>query len=124
MDGDGDRPIPIRQLLVAPLQNVGEAAASQRARVRPSIPELADSSRVWAALPEVFEWGEEKAKGGEFRVCFPNIVMHARNSEGGVERFDYQRVENPSKVASLAEIVPKDRKKLPVRETVVCHLDK
>ena len=87
-------------------------------------PKLADSSRVWAALPEVFAWAEAKAKGGEFRVCFPNIVIHARSPEGEVGRFDYQRVEIPSTGASLADIMPKDRKKLRVIESVVCNLDK
>jgi hypothetical protein len=87
-------------------------------------PELKDPSRVWAALPEVFQWGEAQAKGEEFRVCFPNVIMHSKSGDGEVLRFDYRRVENPSAVASLGDLTPKDRKKLPVLETVTCHLDK
>lgn len=86
--------------------------------------EFKDSAKVWAALPEVFEWAQAQAKGGEFRVCFPDIVMHSKTDGGEVQRFDYKRLDNPNKVASLGELAPKDRKKLPAIETVVCHLDK
>lgn len=86
--------------------------------------ELKDSAKVWAALPEVFAWAQAQAKGEEFRVCFPNIVMHSRTGDGEVQRFDYKRLDNPSDVASLGELAPKDRKKLPALETVICHLDK
>ena len=84
---------------------------------------LKDPSHAWAALPEVFMWGEAEAKGESFRVCLPDVVMHARTQDGKVERFDYQRLENPNKVASIADIPPKERKKLHVLETVICHLD-
>lgn len=84
---------------------------------------LKDPSHVWAALPEVFMWGEAEARGESFRVCLPDVVMHARAREGRLERFDYKRLENPNKVASISDIPPKERKKLHVLETVVCHLD-
>jgi hypothetical protein len=80
---------------------------------------LKDPSRAWAALPEVFMWGEAQAKGEAFRVCLPDIVMHARAGDGHVKRFDYARHENPT-----GEVLPlKDLKKQPALETVTCHLD-
>ncbi len=80
---------------------------------------LKDASRAWAALPEVFMWGEAQAKGEPFRVCLPDIVMHARVNDGEVKRFDYTRHENPT-----GEPLPlRDLKKLRASETVVCHLD-
>lgn len=85
---------------------------------------LKDSSRAWAALPEVFQWGQAQAKGEEFRVCFPDVTMHSKTRDGELERFDYRRLENTNKVASLGELTPKDLKKLPVLETVIVHLDK
>ena len=81
---------------------------------------LKDPSRAWGALPEVFMWGEAQAKGGSFRVFLPDIVMHARASDGEVQRFDYTRHENPT-----GEVLPmKDLRKQPALETVTCHLDK
>jgi hypothetical protein len=80
---------------------------------------LKDPSRAWAALPEVFMWGEAQAKGEGFRVCLPDIVMHARGGDSEVKRFDYARHENPT-----GETLPlKDLRKQPVLETVICHLD-
>ncbi len=80
---------------------------------------LKESSRAWGALPEVFMWGEAQAKNEAFRVCLPDIVMHARVSDGQVKRFDYTRHENPT-----GEALPlRDLKKLPTSETIICHLD-
>ena len=80
---------------------------------------LKDPSRAWAALPEVFMWGEAQAKGEPFRVCLPDIVMHARVGDGQVKRFDYTRHENPT-----GEPLPmRDLKKQHTSETVICHLD-
>ncbi len=80
---------------------------------------LKDSSRAWAALPEVFMWGDAQAKGETFRVTLPDIVMHARAGAGEVARFDYVRHQNPT-----GEALPlRDLKKQPALETVVCHLD-
>ena len=81
---------------------------------------LKDPSRAWGALPEVFAWGEAQAKGETFRVCMPDIVMHARGGKDGVQRFDYVRHQNRTGV----EIPMKDLRKQPALETVVCHLDK
>ena len=81
---------------------------------------LKDPSRAWGALPEVFMWGDAQAKGGSFRVCLPDIVMHARTGTGEVQRFDYIRHDNPSGV----EQPMKELRKLPALETVICHLDK
>ena len=81
---------------------------------------LKDPSRAWGALPEVFMWAEAQAKSGSFRVCLPDIVMHARTGTGEVQRFDYARHENPT-----GEALPmKDLRKQPALETVICHLDK
>ena len=81
---------------------------------------LKDSSRAWAALPEVFMWGEAQARNEAFRVCLPDIVMHARVVEDGqVKRFDYTRHENPTGVA----LPIRDLKKQPKTETVIVHLD-
>lgn len=84
-----------------------------------SADKLKDSSRAWAALPEVFMWGEAQAKNEPFRVCLPDIVMHARVSDGEVKRFDYTRHENPTGVA----LPIRDLKKQPKTETVIVHLD-
>ncbi len=81
---------------------------------------LKDPSRAWGAFPEVFMWGEGQAKGESFRVCLPDIVMHARAGDGEVQRFDYTRHENPSGEPQAM----KDLRKLPALETVICHLDK
>ena len=81
---------------------------------------LKDSSRAWAALPEVFMWGEAQAKKEAFRVCLPDIVMHARvGGDGQVKRFDYTRHENPTGVT----LPLRDLKKLPKTESVIVHLD-
>ena len=89
---------------------------------------LKDPSRAWAALPEVFMWGEEQVKwfhpgredsGEPFRVCLPDIVMHARATNGEMKRFDYTRHEVPPG----KELAARDLKKQPALETVVCHLD-
>ncbi len=81
---------------------------------------LKEPSRAWGALPEVFMWGEAQAKGESFRVCLPDIVMHARTGNGTVRRFDYIRHENPT-----GEALPmKDLRKQAALETVICHLDK
>ena len=80
---------------------------------------LKDHSRAWGALPEVFMWGEAEAKGESFRVCLPDIVMHARTGNGEVKRFDYARHENPTGEA----LAMKDLRKQPATETVICHLD-
>ncbi|MEO6788475.1 MAG: hypothetical protein ABI318_20320 [Chthoniobacteraceae bacterium] len=80
---------------------------------------LKDPSRAWAALPEVFMWGEAEAKGQPFRVSLPDIVIHARAGNGEVKRFDYVRHSNPT-----GEALPlPDLKKQPKLETVICHLD-
>ena len=80
---------------------------------------LKDSSRAWAALPEVFMWGDAQAKGESFRVTLPDIIMHARAGEGEVARFDYVRHQNPT-----GEALPlRDLKKQPALESVICHLD-
>ena len=80
---------------------------------------LKEPSRAWAALPEVFMWGDAIATGTTFRVCLPDITMHARTGDGEVLRFDYNRHENPTN-----EPLPlKDLRKLPVLEGVICHLD-
>ena len=81
---------------------------------------LKEPSRAWAALPEVFMWGDAQAKHESFRVTLPDIVMHARAGTGEVERFDYVRHQNPT-----GEALPlRDLKKQPALETVICHLDK
>jgi hypothetical protein len=80
---------------------------------------LKDSSRAWAALPEVFMWGDALAKGEEFRVCLPDVTMHCRTGGDSVTRFDYKRHENPT-----GEALPlKDLRKQKALETVICHLD-
>jgi hypothetical protein len=81
---------------------------------------LKEPSRAWGALPEVFMWGDSQAKGENFRVCLPDIVMHARSGSGEVQRFDYTRHENPSGEPQAM----KELRKLPALETVICHLDK
>ena len=83
-------------------------------------PNMKDSARAWAALPEVFEWAEAHGKGEDFRVCFPDITFHANAGKDGARSFDYARRENPTKNA----LPLSDLKKLPALETVVCHLDK
>jgi len=80
---------------------------------------LKDHSRAWAALPEVFMWGEARAKGESFRVCLPDVVIHAHTGGGEVRWFDYTRHENPTNVA----LPIRDLRKLPAMETVVCKLD-
>jgi len=84
-----------------------------------STAKLGEHSRAWGALPEVFMWGESEAKGESFRVCLPDIVMHAHTGDGEVKRFDYTRRENPSGEAQPMKTL----RKLPVLETVICHLD-
>ena len=80
---------------------------------------LKEPSRAWVALPEVFMWGEAQAKGQPFRVCLPDVVMHARVLDGQVKRFDYTRHANPT-----GQPLPlRDLKKQPQTETVICHLD-
>lgn len=82
-------------------------------------PNMKDSSRAWAALPEVFRWAEARGNGEDFRVCLPDITMHANTSEDGVRRFDYRRHENPTgNPLPLADL-----RKLPATATVVCRLD-
>jgi len=80
---------------------------------------LKDPSRAWGALPEVFMWGEAKANGQDFRVCFPDIFMRARAGNGEVLKFNYTRHEKPPEAA----LDMKQLRKQPVRETVICHLD-
>jgi hypothetical protein len=81
---------------------------------------LDDPSRAWAALPEVFMWGEAQAKGSEgYRVTLPNVVMHSRGGNGQVRRFDYTRHKNPSGVEQPINIL----RRQPKLETVICHLD-
>ena len=84
-----------------------------------SAAKVKDPSRAWAALPEVFMWGQAQAKGEPFRVSLPDTVMHARVSGGDVMRFDYTRHENPTGET----LALRDLKKLPKLETVICHLD-
>ena len=80
---------------------------------------LKEPSRAWGALPEVFMWGNAQAKHEGFRVCLPDIVMHARTGSGEVQRFDYIRHQNPT-----GEALPmRDLKRQPALETVICHLD-
>ena len=84
-----------------------------------SAEKLKDHSRAWGALPEVFMWGEAQARGESFRVAMPDIVMHARATNGELKRFDYKRHQNPSGV-----VLPlRDIRKQPALETVICHLD-
>ena len=85
-----------------------------------STEKLKEPSRAWGAFPEVFMWGDAKAKGESFRVCLPDVVMHARTGDGEVRRFDYVRHENPTGEA----LAMRDLRKLPKLETVICHLDK
>lgn len=80
---------------------------------------LKKSSRAWVALPEVFMWGEALAKGEPFRVTLPDVVMHARVTEGQVKRVDYSRHENPTG----EPLAMRDLKKLPKLETIVCNLE-
>lgn len=83
-------------------------------------PNMKGSSRAWAALPEVFEWAECHGRGEDFRVCFPDLTIHANSGKDGVRAFDYTRRENPTGNAlPLADL-----RKLPATATVVCHLDK
>ena len=83
-------------------------------------PNMKDSSRAWAALPEVFAWAEARGKGEQFRVCFPDITMGGDTGKDGVRWFNYQRHENPTgNPLVLAEL-----KKLPTTATIVCHLEK
>ena len=83
-------------------------------------PNMKPAARAWAALPEVFQWGNEQAKGADFRVCLPDITMHAKAGHGRVQRFDYSRHEN-----STGNALPlNDLRKMPVLETVACQLDK
>lgn len=90
---------------------------------------LKDPSHAWAALPEVFMWGEDRAKKNAkdgrdgFIAHMPDIVMHARVGNGEVKHFDYSRLNNPKEDLWISDIPPKERKKLPVLETVICHLD-
>jgi len=84
-----------------------------------SADKVKDPSRAWAALPEVFMWGEAQAKGEPFRVSLPDTVMHARVSGGEVKRFDYTRHQNPTGET----LAMRDLRKLPKLETVICHLD-
>lgn len=80
---------------------------------------LQEPSRAWGALPEVFMWGDAKAKGSDFHVTLPDIVMHARTDNGAVQRFDYVRHKNPTG----EPLALRDLKKQPALETVICHLD-
>ena len=81
---------------------------------------LASTTYAWAALPEVFMWGEADAKGGEsVRVTLPDLAMHARATNGQVKNFDYSRHQNPT-----GQPLPlRDLKKQPTLEKVICHLD-
>lgn len=81
---------------------------------------LARTTYAWAALPEVFMWGESDAKGGEsVRVTLPDLATHARANDGHVKNFDYSRHQNPT-----GQPLPRrDLKKLPLLENVICHLD-
>ena len=83
-------------------------------------PNMKDSSRAWAALPEVFAWAEARGRGEKFRACFPDITLGGDTGKDGVRWFDYRRHENPT-----GHPLPLgDLKKLPKTATVVCHLDK
>lgn len=99
---------------------------SETKKNKPDYSKLSDPSKAWGALPEVFEWAQARAKGGDFRVLFPDVIMHSHSSGDFVERFDYRRVEfvpPPGNTeATIADVPPKDRKKLRVRETVSCRL--
>jgi hypothetical protein len=82
---------------------------------------LANPNYAWAALPEVFMWGEGEATGEAVRVTLPNLATHSRTRNGHVGYFDYSRHQNSSPVDA-----PLDRKtlmKLPLLEKVVCKLD-
>lgn len=81
---------------------------------------LKDPSRAWAALPEVFMWGDSIAKGTAFQVRLPDITMHARTGDDEVVGFDYNRHGNNTG----APLPLKDLKRLPVLEGVICHLDR
>ncbi len=82
---------------------------------------LASPTYAWAALPEVFMWGEGEATGEAVRVTLPNLATHSRTRDGHVGYFDYSRHQNPSPVD--APLDRKTLKKLPVLENVVCKLD-
>ncbi|MEQ1852984.1 MAG: hypothetical protein ABMA01_15510 [Chthoniobacteraceae bacterium] len=77
-------------------------------------------SRPWAALPEVFQWGEAVAKGGKFEVRLPDITMRAKTAHGRVQGFEYQIRDNPSRlVLDDGELA-----KRAALESVVCILDR
>ncbi len=86
-----------------------------------SADKLSDPRYAWAALPEVFMWGEGDATGEPVRVTLPNLAIHARARDGHVGYFDYSRHQNPSPVD--APLDRKSLKKLPTLEKVVCKLD-
>ena len=80
---------------------------------------LSDPNYAWAALPEVFMWGEGEATGEKVRVTLPDLAIHARTDDGHVKLFDYSRHQNPT-----GQPLPlRDLKKQPVLEKVICHLD-
>lgn len=77
-------------------------------------------SRPWAALPEVFQWGEAVAKGGKFEVRLPDITMRAKTAHGRVQGFEYQIRDNPGReVLDSRELA-----KRAALESVVCILDR
>jgi hypothetical protein len=77
-------------------------------------------SRPWAALPEVFQWGEMLAKGGRFDAVLPDVSKRAEIDNRGVLRFEYHVHENPTRRVPA----PQELAKLPVAESVVCILEK
>ena len=110
--------------------------------------------RAWSALPEVFMWGEAKAKGETYQVCLPDLIMDFRTRNGEIAGFRYVRLDpyevrrflygvppSPDEVIGLKDVpqTKKDQKKLltlalrkpasrkpglPVLERVECVLDK
>ena len=89
------------------------------AKKGPSADKLSNPNYAWAALPEVFMWGEGDATGESVRVTLPDLAIHARSGNGHVSSFDYSRHQNPT-----GQPLPlRDLKKQPALEKVICHLD-
>ena len=80
---------------------------------------LSNPNYAWAALPEVFMWGEGDATGEKVHVTLPDLAIHARTADGHVKFFDYSRHQNPTD----QPLPLRDLKKQPALEKVICHLD-
>jgi hypothetical protein len=110
--------------------------------------------RAWSGLPEVFMWGNAKAKGETYQVCLPDVIMRFGVQDGDLASFQYVRVD-PDEVfrvikggypavrntQTLNELFPSDKEQrrlekiafskeasrksgLPVLERVECKLVK